>query len=147
MNLSALTPANRGAEIPLEELANHSALSEKDKLAQVSRQFEAALLRQILADARKPVFASKLTEKSAVSGIYDGMVTEQLADSISRSGEFGLASSLQQQLNRSVEPASASLAAGTIPASLPLERPNAPESSGAREAEAVRMQRNFSAKP
>ena len=100
MNISALSSAARGAEIPLEELAAHPDLTDKDKLAQVSRQFEAALLRQILADARKPVFASKFTDHSAVHGIYNDMVTDQLAESISRSGEFGLARSLQDQLNR-----------------------------------------------
>jgi Rod binding domain-containing protein len=56
------------------------------------------LLRQILNDARKPVFKSSLTEKSATSAIYDEMVTAQLADAVSRSGEFGLARSLTTQL-------------------------------------------------
>ena len=100
MNISALSSAARGAEIPLEELAAHPDLTDQDKLAQVSRQFEAALLRQILADARKPVFPSKFTDQSAIHGIYDDMVTHQLAENISQSGEFGLARSLQAQLNR-----------------------------------------------
>ena len=100
MNLSALSPTARDADVPIERLAAHPALSEQDKLAQDSRQFEAALLRQILADARKPVFPSKFTEQSAVHGIYNDMITSQLADSISQSGEFGLARSLESQLNR-----------------------------------------------
>ena len=100
MDLSPLSPAGRGADVRLEQLAAHPALSEQDKLAQASRHFEAALLRQILADARKPVFPSRFTDQSAVHGIYHDMVTSQLADSISQSGEFGLARSLESQLNR-----------------------------------------------
>jgi Rod binding domain-containing protein len=36
---------------------------------------------------------------TAVSGIYDDMVNNQLADSVSRSGAFGLAKSLEGQLS------------------------------------------------
>ena len=102
MTINPLSPTARGADVPLEELASNPALSEKQKLAEASRQFEAALLRQILADARKPVFASRFTSQSAANSIYDDLITNQLADSISRGGEFGLARDLQQQLARSV---------------------------------------------
>jgi Rod binding domain-containing protein len=99
MNVTSLNPASRATgEIPVEKLASHKGLTEGEKIAEASRQFEAVLLRQILHDSRKPVFKSTLTEKSATSGIYDDLVTAQLADSISRTGEFGLARSLTTQL-------------------------------------------------
>ncbi len=100
MNVSSSRSAGPAANISIENLASQPGLSERAKVAEVSRQFEAALLRQILNEARKPVFASKFTQASAVNGIYDSMVTSQLADSISQSGEFGLARSLQGQLDR-----------------------------------------------
>ena len=87
-----------GANVSLDHLVGNSRLTEAQKVAEACCHFEALLLRQILGEARKPVFESKLTEKSAVSAIYDDMVTGQLADAVSRSGEFGLARSLASQL-------------------------------------------------
>ena len=112
MNIAPLTPAARKLEeIPAEKLASHQGLSEGEKIAEASRQFEAVLLRQILNDARKPVFKSTLFEKSATSGIYDEMATAQLADAISRSGEFGLARSLAVQL----KPGASSAISNSVP--------------------------------
>jgi flagellar protein FlgJ len=72
-------------------------------VAEVSRQFEAMLLRQILQDIRKPVLAP--AEGDATSnGIYSDMINNQLADSISSSGGFGLAKSLAAQLTHQVLP-------------------------------------------
>lgn len=83
----------------MENLAGNSHLSEEEKLGEVSRQFEAVLLRQILQNAQKTHFASKFSGDSATSGIYQDMVTTQLADGISKSGAFGFAQSLKKQLN------------------------------------------------
>lgn len=87
----AVTPA-------LDQLANNKTLSEPEKVAQVAREFEAVLLRQILAEGRKTVFHSRLQDNSTTAGIYQDMITRQLADGISRSGGFGLARSLEKQL-------------------------------------------------
>ena len=75
-------------------------MSSGEKVAELSRQFEALLLRQMLKEARKPMLGDTLTGNSSVSKIYDDMVTDRLADSIARSGDIGLASSLQAQLMR-----------------------------------------------
>lgn len=103
MNISALTSASAAGldSVPLERLANDPSLSEAEKVKEASRQFEAIILRQILAQARKTVFHSKLNEESTSSGIYQDMVTGQLADAISRSGSFGLARSLEIHLEHS----------------------------------------------
>ncbi len=100
-------PGPAAGQVAIEDLAARRGLSDRAKVAEASRQFEAALLRQILSEARKPVFRSSFNQSSAVSGIYDSMVVTQMADSISRSGEFGLARSLQQQLNRPGDPSPA----------------------------------------
>src|SRR5436190_16032673 len=103
MNLLSLTSASAAAkppaEVPLEELAANKNLPEDQKIQEVSRQFEAIILRQILSQGRKTMFHSKMTEESSTSGIYQDMVTGQLADAISRNGSFGLARSLQVQLS------------------------------------------------
>jgi Rod binding domain-containing protein len=116
MNILATQPKIDASQLPLESLAHNKNISDADKVAEVSRQFEAVLLRQIFQDIRKPVLAP--AEGDATSnGIYSDMINNELADSISRSGGFGLAKSLSGQLTHQVLPnASASTEAG--PASL-----------------------------
>jgi peptidoglycan hydrolase FlgJ len=100
MNIRPIHPsASARPLVPIEQLAANKSLSEPEKINEASRQFEAVILRQILSQARKTVFPSKLTEPSTASGIYQDLVTSQLADAISQSGNFGLARSLQAQLH------------------------------------------------
>lgn len=96
------------SRLPLEMLAGNPNISDKEKIGEVARQFESVLLKQILSEARKSESSG-----GVASGIYDDMVNTQLADSISRSGKFGLAASLKEQLTRQVLPQS-----GSGPASL-----------------------------
>ena len=85
-----------------ENLAANPNISDSEKVGQACKQFEAIFLREIFKDMRKTVISSSMHKDSAVSGIYDDMVNSQLADSISRSGAFGLAKSLQDQLSHQV---------------------------------------------
>ena len=100
MNISSLTHSAKTENLPIEKLAGNKTLTQEQKVAEVSRQFESVLLRQILGQARKTVFKSKFKEDSMSSGIYQDLTTSQLADAISRSGGFGLARSLEAQLIR-----------------------------------------------
>ena len=59
-----------------------------DKVREASRQFEAVLLRQIIGEARKTVVSSTANSQSSSAKIYDDMINNQMADSISRSGAF-----------------------------------------------------------
>ena len=95
-----MSPVVNGAEVPLDKIAGSRVLTEAQKVEEMSRQFEAVFLRQILSQARRVLHPSKFESESATSGLYNDMITSQLADSISRSGDFGLATSLQAQLNR-----------------------------------------------
>lgn len=100
MKITSLLPKVAAEDLPLEKLAGNKSLSEEQKVGEVSRQFESVLLRQILGQARKTTFSSKFNQDTMTSGIYQDMVTNQLAESISRSGSFGLARSLEAQLVR-----------------------------------------------
>lgn len=104
MEISALQPRVNAADLPIEKLAMNSSISDSDKVGQACRQFEAVFLRQIFQEARKTVISSSTSHDSAISGIYGDMVNNQLADSVSRSGAFGLAKSLQTQLVHQVLP-------------------------------------------
>lgn len=100
MVVPPLSKAVTASDIPPERLAGNTALSEPQKIAEASRQFEAILLRQILASTQKSVIPSKFVDNSTAADIYRDMITNQLADSISKSGAFGLAKVFEQQLTR-----------------------------------------------
>ena len=105
MNVTA-PPSKISADVPLERLAGNTRLTDGQKVAEVSRQFEAVLLRQILAETQKPLIKSKLLDNSTTAGIYRDMIGNQLADSISKTGSVGLSRTLERQLARQVTPAS-----------------------------------------
>jgi flagellar protein FlgJ len=99
MDVSPLQRKVCAADLPLEKLATNPNVSQSEKIGEVSRQFEAVLLRQILTEAQKTNLGPK-EDQAAVSGVYNDMITTRLADSISRSGGFGLAKNLAHQLDR-----------------------------------------------
>src|SRR5438128_2615501 len=100
MNVSPLQPSIDASTIAPERLAKNPKLTEQQKIAEASRQFESILLKQVLENSQKTVIKSKLTaEESTASGIYHDMVTTQLADSISKSGKFGLTQTFEHQLD------------------------------------------------
>jgi peptidoglycan hydrolase FlgJ len=128
MDVLPLKPGVNAADLPIEQLAANPNVSDKDKVTETCRQFEAVLLRQILGEARKTVIPDG-EQDSNVTSIYSDMVTQQLADSISRSGAFGLAKSLEAQLVRQVlPPAPAGTPAATAPGPVPIKPAN-PHSS------------------
>lgn len=98
MELTPLTRSVRASDLPMEKLAANSQIAESEKVAEVSRQFEAVLLRQILQHAQKTHFKSSVAGEAMAGGIYQDLVTNQLADGISKSGGFGLAQTLSEQL-------------------------------------------------
>ena len=98
MEIPALQSNSRAADLQIEKLAGNSRISEEQKVTEVSRQFEAVMLRQILTEATKKTFSTSDDPESSSDGIYKDMITNTLADSISRSGEFGLARCLAKQL-------------------------------------------------
>jgi Rod binding domain-containing protein len=100
MNITALQ-SNKvsAADIAPEALAGNQSLTEHQKIAEASRQFEAMLLRQILSEMQKPVIQSEFSDNSTASGIYQDLATNQMADSMSKSGAFGFAQVFDRQLD------------------------------------------------
>ena len=105
MDISAINPSMRAAELSLDRMATNPNVPEREKIQELSRQFEAVLLRHILANAQKTVVESDLTPETAGSDVYQDLITSQLADAISRSGSFGFAKSLERELTRQLNPA------------------------------------------
>ena len=106
MNVAALQPHINAADIPPELLSDNKQLTEDQKVGEVARQFEAILLRQILENTQKTVIPSKFSDNSTAASIYHDLVTNQLADSISKSGTLGLAKTLEHQFTRQLHPVS-----------------------------------------
>jgi flagellar protein FlgJ len=105
MEVHAVQRRPKASQLPLEKLATSPNLSQSEKLGEVSRQFEAILLRQILGEAQKPVFQSKFNTSSVAGDVYRDLITQQMADEISRSGSLGFARGLDQQLQHQLKPA------------------------------------------
>jgi Rod binding domain-containing protein len=100
MNIAALQSNQvSAADVAPEALAGNQSLSEHQKIAEASRQFEAMLLRQILAETQKPVIQSEFSDNSTAAGIYQDLATNQMADSMSKSGTFGFAQVFDRQLD------------------------------------------------
>jgi Rod binding domain-containing protein len=102
------------SQIPLEQLANNRSVSDEEKTAEVSRQFESILVKQILQEGQKSSVSSLFGKPTAADSIYQDMINNQLADGISKSGTLGLAGNLKSQLVRQAQGAlSAPEVAGT----------------------------------
>ena len=107
-------------ELSLDQLARHPKFSESEKVAEVSRQFEALLLRQILQTAHAVSGGAASGKASTVNGIYEDMVTANLADTMTQgqTGGLGLARSLARQLGSELAAATKSASATDATANL-----------------------------
>jgi Rod binding domain-containing protein len=101
MNISPIQSQSTSStpNIPVEELAANKHLTQQQKIAEASRQFEAIMLRQILSESQKPVITSEFTDNSTSAGIYQDYITNALADSMSKAGTLGFAKVFEQQLS------------------------------------------------
>ena len=104
MDITPLQQRLDASDVPLERLAGNSQLTEEQKVGEATRQFEAVLLREILESTQKTVFRSSFSDESTAAGIYRSLVTNQLADSISKSRTLGLSKMLEHQLTRQLHP-------------------------------------------
>lgn len=102
MNIGALSTPVRPSNLSLEQVSTSSVISEQEKVAELARQFETVLVRQLLREARQPMNDSVLEGSSSETKAYDDMVTDRMADAIGQAGGFGVASSLQLQLQRQI---------------------------------------------
>ena len=85
------------------EMAHSRHVSEKQKAAAVSGQFESLLVKQYLKQALEPMFKGILDESDGASGMYRHLFTDALAESIAKGGGFGISTMLQMHLNKKVD--------------------------------------------
>ena len=117
MNINAFQSSRASAvDVAPEALAGNKSLSEHQKIAEASRQFEAMLLRQILSETQKPVIQSEFSDNSTAAGIYQDLATNQMADGMSKSGTFGFAQVFERQLDHPAAKNSSQVS--TVPAQI-----------------------------
>lgn len=81
------------ASTPLK--AGGAASDNPEKAAEAARQFEAILVRQFLGESMKP-----LLEGGPSGQVYGYLMTNSLADTITKGGGLGISNILQAQLTR-----------------------------------------------
>lgn len=77
------------------QLPEKDAPQGSEQAAEVSRQFEAILMRQFLSESMKP-----LLEGGPSGQVYGYLVTDSLAETMTKGGGLGLSHILQAQLTR-----------------------------------------------
>ncbi|MDE8651145.1 rod-binding protein [Novosphingobium album (ex Liu et al. 2023)] len=82
--------------------------SDRAKLAEVAKQFEAIFMRQMLAAARKTDFGGDDLFGGQAMETFRQMQDEHFADLTAKSGSLGLAAKIEAQLARFLPPESAS---------------------------------------
>jgi Rod binding domain-containing protein len=103
MDLTAIQPHVSASNVPLDELAHNRALTQGQKVAEVAQQFEAVMLQQILQETQKPVFQTEFTDNSTAASIYRSLISKELGEAMSKSGDFGLARMLEKQLTKQLQ--------------------------------------------
>lgn len=78
---------------------NHKDLS-KDKLLDVSIEFEAILVKQMLDSMKKTLNKEKLIDGGMAEEIFDDFLNEKKALLIAQKGNFGLSKTIFHQLNQ-----------------------------------------------
>lgn len=68
------------------------------KLGKACDQFEGMLVRQILQDGMKPLLAKTPGSGAPGAGLYDYMITDNMANSIAGKNGMGISHLLQTQL-------------------------------------------------
>ena len=86
----------------LMEMAHSKNVSQKQKNAAVSQQFEAVLVKQFLKEALKPMFKGVFNEDAGAHRMYRHFFTDAISESVAQGGGFGVSNILQQQLNQKI---------------------------------------------
>ena len=100
MNPLSLQPQIKAADVPLNELAANPHIPDSEKVAEVSRQFEAVLLRQILQEARKsglPRLVSGALLALAEAQLEDGDSARARETALAARGQFAQAGQAESE--------------------------------------------------
>jgi flagellar protein FlgJ len=90
------------------DAAKGSAKPSSEDIKKATAQFEAIIMRQLLAPSIEPIMSGGLGGASGTGGgIYGHMLTEVLADSLAKGGGLGLGRMLEKQFGAASSSATA----------------------------------------
>lgn len=90
------------------DAAKGSAKPSSEDIKKATAQFEAIIMRQLLAPSIEPIMSGGLGGSGGTGGgIYGHMLTEVLADSLAKGGGLGLGRMLEKQFSPAVSSATA----------------------------------------
>jgi peptidoglycan hydrolase FlgJ len=98
-SLRAATPSSAMFAARDPGLGAASARPGAEDVKKAAKQFEAILVRQLLAPAIEPMMKGSFGGSGAGAGVYGYMLTDVLANSVSQGGGLGLAAILESQLS------------------------------------------------
>jgi peptidoglycan hydrolase FlgJ len=96
---------------------NKSRATSPADVKKAAQQFEAIIMRQLLAPSIEPIMSGGMGGGAAGSsggGVYAHMLTEVLADSLSKAGGLGLGKMLQKEFTGHTAPAAEPVTAAPL---------------------------------
>jgi flagellar protein FlgJ len=78
--------------------ASATRINDPAAVKKAASQFEAIILRQLLAPTIEPIMSGGLGGASSGNGVYGYMLTDSLADNLAKGGGLGLAQMMEKQL-------------------------------------------------
>ncbi len=99
VNATGILKANNSSQGSQADEANNPELQ---RLKDVCRDFEAIFLHQLFQIMRKSGPKSDLLDSGFASDVYEDILDQQLATEMSRTGAFGLADILYEQMREAV---------------------------------------------
>lgn len=84
------------------------ALSDSERTKEVLQEFEHVFINQLLKEMRKTVPEGGLLEKSSRRQYFEEMFDDHLAGEMAKSGQFGIAKQMAEQLARAEQARAAS---------------------------------------
>ncbi len=99
--MAEIVPTTQQASVfdpaSLSNIAASKALTKEQKIAEMARQFETAILRPLISSALESNFEGCVKKSSSASG-YTKLATDLLSDSLTQNTSFGISTVLQAQL-------------------------------------------------
>lgn len=99
MSVSSISPLSTRTATGVTGLGESGARPSISDTKQAAAQFEAIIIRQLLEPVMKPAMSSLGGEGCAGSDIYGYMLTDAMANQLSKGGGLGLARVLEKEFN------------------------------------------------
>ncbi|MFO7729717.1 MAG: rod-binding protein [Spirochaetia bacterium] len=97
---NSLQAKARSSQVSESSSANAENTAKNDKLKETCSDFQAIFIKQMLDSMRKTVNKSGLLEGGQAEEIFEDMLYDEYAQSISKNGNIGLDDMLYKQLSR-----------------------------------------------